>query len=163
MLKTMLELSNYVRDYVSSHWSKWALGLKVGWLRYRDQLTGTGNKCTTGGDDQEMRKDGQWRKEERCEGGTLSRWGGTSMGKECRLGSEHAQRALETFTVTVQELEVQLHERTANCWLGRPWTPISQLLPANTHFTTVNSWKPLQGSIQCLKSSFCTYTLTFQA
>ena len=53
--------------------------------------------------------------------------------------------------------------RGLNSWLGRPWTPISQLLAANTHFTTVNSWKPLQGSIQCLKSSCCTYTLTFQA
>lgn len=26
--------------------------------------------------------------------------------------------------------------RGLNSWLGRPWTPISELLAANTHFTT---------------------------
>lgn len=161
MLKTMLELSNYVRDYISSHWSKWAPGFRVGWLRYHDQLTVIGNECTAGGD-QEMQKDTQWRKGKKVWRRTLSRWGGTNMGKECRLGVRTHPESLEAFTVTVQELEVQLHERTANSWLGRPWTPISQLLLANTHFTTVNSWKPLQGSIQCLKSSFRTYTLPFQ-
>lgn len=99
----MLALSNYVRDCVSSHWSKWAPGFKVGWLRYHDQLTAIGNECTTGGDQKcgKIHSEGRkkvWRR-------TLSRWGGTHTGKECRLGSEHTQRALEAFTVTVQELK----------------------------------------------------------
>lgn len=112
-----------------------------------------------------IRKCGKMDSEGRKKGVKEEHWAdGEGQAWERNAGwGQNMPREHWRLSVTVQELEVQLHERTANCWLGRPWTPISQLLPANTHFTTVNSWKPLQGSIQCLKSSFCTYTLTFQA